>query len=126
MNIKARADGRLLGLALVCLSCTCHAQKVFAERLVQHGLPDPPEPVFIGDIPGMAGMYIHVFGLGIGGEPDAFSGPTIFSGRGSGLEFSWGAGQRDVAATYVLVPEPSTWGLLWLGGGLLWPVKRRR
>jgi hypothetical protein len=49
-------------------------------------------------------MYIHITDLGIGGEPDAFSGPTIFSVSGAGLDVSWGAGQRDFSATYALTP----------------------
>lgn len=94
----------LFVLCLGAASVVSYGQGLFAERFVLSDLPDPDAPVDIGTVPGMPGMYIHILELGIGGEPDAFSGPTIFDGLGSGLNFSWGAGQRAFTATYSLTP----------------------
>jgi hypothetical protein len=73
---------------------------------------DPAEgffdPVMIGSIAGVPDMRIHILELGVGGDADAGSGPVLFSALGSGLSFSWSAGQRDAGATYTLGPTPMT------------------
>ena len=101
---------RVIAMSLA-FACSCYAQQgVFAQRFLLDDLPDPEAPVRIGTIPGTPGMYIHVLEVGIGGEPDAFSGPTIFGGIGSGLEFTWGAGQETFTATYLLAPTMPVFG----------------
>jgi hypothetical protein len=102
-NIEKNMHAIKVCAVLSMLAASSYGQAVFAE-LFEVDMPDPPQPVFIGTIPGTPGMYIHILELGIGGEPDAFSGPTIYSGIGSGLDFSWGAGQSPFSATYVLDP----------------------
>ena len=112
----------LLLSVLVSLPFACVGQGVFAERFSLLGLPDDGQPIDIGIIPGTPGMYIHLLELGIGGEPDAASGPTIFSVEGSGLDVSWGAGQRAFSATYSLTPTLSVPGPIGACGFTYQPV----
>jgi hypothetical protein len=66
------------------------------------------DPFAIGSIPGVPNMRIHILELAVGGDADAGSGPVLFSALGSGVAFSWSAGQTPVGATYTLAPTPVT------------------
>ena len=66
------------------------------------------DPIALGSIPGMPDMRIHILELAVGGDADAGSGPVLFSALGSGLAFSWSAGQMMAGATYTLAPTPVT------------------
>jgi hypothetical protein len=93
----------LVNLAIA-LCCAGQDVSVFTQAFRLNEFPDPSQPANVGSILGMQDMYIHILQLGIGGEPDEFSGPTIFSGASAGIEFTWGAGQGDFSATYALTP----------------------
>lgn len=66
------------------------------------------DPIALGSISGVPDMRIHVLEIGVGGDADAGSGPVLFSALGSGLAFSWSAGQMSAGATYTLNPTPVT------------------
>jgi hypothetical protein len=103
----------LFTTAVFCLAATCtHAQGLFTAMGPVNPAEGPVPPLTLGTIAGVSGFRIHIIELGAGGDCSTNSGPVTFSALGSGMSFSWSAGQRTNGATYSLdgAPEIGVFG----------------